>query len=104
MKPSSTLTRLNRLAEEIMETAFATVVYAVVDPDARVCRYSSAGHPPPLVLFPDRRIEFLEGDEVCHSAPAPKRDTRRRSWSSRSGRRSSSIRTASWSDVANRST
>ena len=61
MKPSSTLTRLNRLAEEIMETAFATVVYVVVDPDARVCRYSSAGHPPPLMLFPDRRIEFLEG-------------------------------------------
>ncbi len=61
MKPSSTLTRLNRLAEEIMETAFATVVYVVVDPDARVCRYSSAGHPPPLVLFPDRTIEFLEG-------------------------------------------
>ena len=61
MKPSSTLTRLNRLAEEIMDTAFATVVYVVVDGDARVCRYSSAGHPPPLVSFPDRRVEFLEG-------------------------------------------
>ena len=61
MKPSSTLTRLNRLAEEIMETAFATVVYAVIDGDARVCRYSAAGHPPPLVVFPDRRAEFLEG-------------------------------------------
>ena len=61
MKPSSTLTRLNRLAEEIMDTAFATVVYVVVDGDARVGRYSSAGHPPPLVSFPDRRVEFLEG-------------------------------------------
>ena len=61
MKPSSTLTRLNRLAEEIMETAFATVVYAVIDGDTGVCRYSSAGHPPPLVVFPDRRVEFLEG-------------------------------------------
>ena len=60
-KPSSTLTRLNRLAEEIMETAFATVIYAVIDGDARICRYSSAGHPPPLVIFPDRRAEFLEG-------------------------------------------
>ncbi len=61
VKPSSTLTRLNRLSEEIMEGAFATVVYAVIDGGARVCRYSSAGHPPPLVSFPDRGVEFLEG-------------------------------------------
>ena len=61
MKPSSTLTRLNRLAEEIMETAFATVVYVVVDPDARVCRYSSAGHPPPLMLFPDQQDRVSGG-------------------------------------------
>ena len=61
MKPSSTLTRLNRLAEEVMETAFATVVYVVIDGEARVCRYTSAGHPPPLIAFPDGRVEFLEG-------------------------------------------
>ncbi len=60
MKPSSTLTRLNRLAEEVMETAFATVVYVVIDGDARVCRYASAGHPPPLVAYPDGRVAFLE--------------------------------------------
>jgi serine phosphatase RsbU (regulator of sigma subunit)/anti-sigma regulatory factor (Ser/Thr protein kinase) len=60
MKPSSTVTRLNRLAEE-MDTAFATVAYAVVDPDAGVCRYTSAGHPPPLAAFPDGRVELLEG-------------------------------------------
>ena len=61
MKPSSTLTRLNRLAEEVMDMAFATVVYVVIDGDARLCRYSSAGHPPPLVAFPDGRVEFMEG-------------------------------------------
>ena len=60
MKPSSTITRLNRLAEET-ETAFATVAYVVVDADAGVCRYTSAGHPPPLAAFPDGRIELLEG-------------------------------------------
>jgi serine phosphatase RsbU (regulator of sigma subunit)/anti-sigma regulatory factor (Ser/Thr protein kinase) len=60
-RPSSTLTRLNRLSEEVLETTFATVVYAVVDPRSLVCRYSSAGHPPPLVAFPDGRIELLEG-------------------------------------------
>ena len=59
-KPSSTVARLNRLVEEGLETAFATVVYAVVDPVAHVCRYTSAGHPPPLVAFPDGRVEYLE--------------------------------------------
>jgi len=61
MKPSSTIARLNRLAEEVLETAFATLVYAVVDPETLVCRYTSAGHPPPLALFPDGRVELLEG-------------------------------------------
>ncbi len=61
MKPSSTLTRLNRLAEEVMDMAFATVVYVVVDAEARLCRYASAGHPPPLIAFPDGRVEYLEG-------------------------------------------
>jgi GAF domain-containing protein/anti-sigma regulatory factor (Ser/Thr protein kinase) len=61
MKPSSTLARLNRLAEEVLETAFATVVYAVVDPEALVCRFTSAGHPPLLAAFPDGRVELLEG-------------------------------------------
>ena len=61
MKPSSTIGRLDRLAEEVLETAFATVVYAVVDPRALVCRYTSAGHPPPLVALADGRVELLEG-------------------------------------------
>ena len=61
MKPSSTIARLNRLAEVVMETAFATIVYAVLDPEARVCRITAAGHPPPLVAYPDGRVEFVEG-------------------------------------------
>jgi serine phosphatase RsbU (regulator of sigma subunit)/anti-sigma regulatory factor (Ser/Thr protein kinase) len=61
MKPSSTLARLNRLADEVLETAFATLAYVVVDPKTRVCRYTSAGHPPPLVAYPDGRVELLEG-------------------------------------------
>jgi serine phosphatase RsbU (regulator of sigma subunit)/anti-sigma regulatory factor (Ser/Thr protein kinase) len=61
MKPSSTIARLNRLAEEVVETAFATIVYAVLDPDARVCRITAAGHPPPLVAYPDGRVELVEG-------------------------------------------
>lgn len=61
MKPSSAVARLNRLAEEVLDTSFATLVYAVVDPQASVCRFTSAGHPPPLAVFADGRAEFLEG-------------------------------------------
>jgi serine phosphatase RsbU (regulator of sigma subunit)/anti-sigma regulatory factor (Ser/Thr protein kinase) len=61
MKPSSTMARLNRLAKEVVDTAFATIVYVVIDPVAQVCRFTSAGHPPPLAAFPDGRVEFLEG-------------------------------------------
>jgi serine phosphatase RsbU (regulator of sigma subunit)/anti-sigma regulatory factor (Ser/Thr protein kinase) len=60
-KPSSTIGRLGRLAEEVLDTAFATVVYAVVDPHGPLCRYTSAGHPPPLVAHADGRVELLEG-------------------------------------------
>ena len=61
LKPSSTVARLNRLAEEVVETAFATIVYAVLDPVAGVCRITSAGHPPLLVAYPDRRVALVEG-------------------------------------------
>jgi serine phosphatase RsbU (regulator of sigma subunit)/anti-sigma regulatory factor (Ser/Thr protein kinase) len=61
LKPSSAVARLNRLANEVVDTAFATVVYVVVDPEAGVARFTAAGHPPPLVAFPDGRVELLEG-------------------------------------------
>jgi serine phosphatase RsbU (regulator of sigma subunit)/anti-sigma regulatory factor (Ser/Thr protein kinase) len=61
MKPASTMSRLNRLAEEVVETAFATIVYAVIDPATNICRFTAAGHPPPLVAFPDGTVELLEG-------------------------------------------
>jgi GAF domain-containing protein/anti-sigma regulatory factor (Ser/Thr protein kinase) len=61
MKPSSTVSRLNRLIDGVSDSAFATVVYAVVDPDAGVCRFTAAGHPPPLLLRTDGRAEYLEG-------------------------------------------
>jgi GAF domain-containing protein/anti-sigma regulatory factor (Ser/Thr protein kinase) len=61
MKPSTTIARLNRLTEEMVESPFATVVYAVLDPDAGVCRFVSAGHPPPLVVYPRGHAEYLDG-------------------------------------------
>jgi serine phosphatase RsbU (regulator of sigma subunit)/anti-sigma regulatory factor (Ser/Thr protein kinase) len=60
LKPASVLVRLNRLADEVLDTSFATLAYLWLDPVSRICRMSSAGHPPPLVASPDGRVEFLE--------------------------------------------
>jgi serine phosphatase RsbU (regulator of sigma subunit)/anti-sigma regulatory factor (Ser/Thr protein kinase) len=60
LKPSSVLGRLNRLADEALETTFATLVYVAVDPETRVVRYATAGHPPPVAVYPDDRVELLE--------------------------------------------
>jgi GAF domain-containing protein/anti-sigma regulatory factor (Ser/Thr protein kinase) len=61
MKPSSVLMRLNRLADEVLDTSFATLAYLALEPDTGVCRLSSAGHPPPAVVYPDGRVELIEG-------------------------------------------
>jgi anti-sigma regulatory factor (Ser/Thr protein kinase) len=60
LKPSSMLARLDVLANEVLETSFATVVYLALDPLTGTCRISSAGHPPPLLLHADGRVEYLE--------------------------------------------
>jgi serine phosphatase RsbU (regulator of sigma subunit)/anti-sigma regulatory factor (Ser/Thr protein kinase) len=60
LKPSSAVARLNRLADGVVETTFATVVYAIVDPGAGILRYTSAGHPPPVLALPDGQVELLE--------------------------------------------
>ena len=60
LKPQSALAKLDRLANDALETSFATVVYAIVDTEAGKMRFSSAGHPPPVVAYPDGRVELLE--------------------------------------------
>jgi serine phosphatase RsbU (regulator of sigma subunit)/anti-sigma regulatory factor (Ser/Thr protein kinase) len=61
LKPSSVLARLNRLAEDALDTSFATLAYVALDPETGICRLSSAGHPPPVVAYADGRVELLEG-------------------------------------------
>jgi serine phosphatase RsbU (regulator of sigma subunit)/anti-sigma regulatory factor (Ser/Thr protein kinase) len=60
LKPPSTLTRLSRLADEVLDTPFATVVYLAIDPEKGIGRMSSAGHPPPVIAYPDGRVGLLE--------------------------------------------
>jgi serine phosphatase RsbU (regulator of sigma subunit)/anti-sigma regulatory factor (Ser/Thr protein kinase) len=76
LKPASVLARLNRLAGESMETTFATLAYAVIDPKRRICRLASAGHPPPIVAYADGRVDLLEGGRGLPLGVVP--DTRYR--------------------------
>ncbi|MFE7356656.1 SpoIIE family protein phosphatase [Streptomyces sp. NPDC057543] len=38
----------------------ATCLYAVYDPVTQLCTMARAGHPPPVVVFPDGRVSFPE--------------------------------------------
>jgi GAF domain-containing protein/anti-sigma regulatory factor (Ser/Thr protein kinase) len=60
LKPSSVLSRLGELARTV-GTPFATVAYMVIDHERGVCRYASAGHPPPLHLRKGWPPVYLEG-------------------------------------------
>jgi serine phosphatase RsbU (regulator of sigma subunit)/K+-sensing histidine kinase KdpD/anti-sigma regulatory factor (Ser/Thr protein kinase) len=61
LKPSAAVTRLNRLLDTLPEAPFATLAFVTLDPRTGVCRYALAGHPPPLLRYPDGRISYLEG-------------------------------------------
>ncbi|RKE21808.1 serine phosphatase RsbU (regulator of sigma subunit) [Streptomyces sp. TLI_171] len=43
----------------VADPSGATCVYAVYDPVSGVCQAASAGHPPPALVHPDGRVEYL---------------------------------------------
>ncbi|MGW4382537.1 SpoIIE family protein phosphatase [Kitasatospora sp. NPDC004531] len=43
----------------VADPSGATCVYAVYDPVAGICQAASAGHPPPALVHPDGRVEYL---------------------------------------------
>ncbi len=64
--PAAVLTLLDRALRDLGIDALTTLVLAQVEQDEqarqaglRVLRWSSAGHPPPLLLHPDGRAELL---------------------------------------------
>ena len=57
--PAKVLAKLDRLMSQMDREDMATLVYAVVDPDWTSLRFAGAGHPPPLLLGPDGRAEYL---------------------------------------------
>lgn len=58
--PSETLSRLNRLVMKDGRDLMATALSLVLDRDTGEVRYSSAGHPPPLLVGPEGS-RYLEG-------------------------------------------
>ncbi len=57
--PGAVLTRMNRALYGRFELAYVTAVFAHIDPLARTLTYASAGHPSPLLLRRDGRVEPL---------------------------------------------
>ncbi|WP_033258708.1 MULTISPECIES: SpoIIE family protein phosphatase [Kitasatospora] len=43
----------------VADPSGATCVYAVYDPVSGICQTASAGHPPPALVHPDGRVEYL---------------------------------------------
>jgi DNA-binding response OmpR family regulator/anti-sigma regulatory factor (Ser/Thr protein kinase) len=58
------LTRLNRLVDNLGRRQFATVVCLRFDPHSGRLRYSSAGHPSPVIATPGVGGEFLYTDAL----------------------------------------
>ncbi|ATL80373.1 putative regulatory protein phosphatase [Streptomyces malaysiensis subsp. malaysiensis] len=73
MPPDELLSRLNDLVSDLGEDWYATCLYAVFDPITRICSFSLAGHPPPVVVHPDGAVDMprLTPDPPLGAAEPP---------------------------------
>ncbi|MEV4443025.1 GAF domain-containing SpoIIE family protein phosphatase, partial [Streptomyces sp. NPDC049577] len=81
--PAELLGRLDRTLEAVTEPVMATVSLVRVEPDGDgwSLLWSSAGHPPPLVVTPDGESTYPEGDPdlpIGVDPGLPRRDHRHR--------------------------
>ncbi|WP_445074328.1 PP2C family protein-serine/threonine phosphatase [Streptomyces sp. SAS_267] len=60
-RPARALDVLGLYARDVEGALAATVVQAVVDTRASRIMYSSAGHPPPILVHPDGTFDLLDG-------------------------------------------
>ena len=60
LPPAAALAGLDRYARQTSEGGMTTAVKLVIDLDVCTITYSSAGHPPPILVRPDNSAIFLE--------------------------------------------
>ncbi len=58
--PSVAAERLDSLVRQLEAGWFATLVYAIIEPDGHKVTLANAGHPAPIVVTPDGEGRFLE--------------------------------------------
>jgi serine phosphatase RsbU (regulator of sigma subunit) len=58
--PARALDALALYADSVMGAESTTVTSAVIDAATRTITYSSAGHPPPALAYPDGSVRFLD--------------------------------------------
>jgi PAS domain S-box-containing protein len=63
--------RLDRFAHDVEGARATTLLYGIVDAAAGTLRYTSAGHPPALLVRADGAANFLEGGRGWPLAVAP---------------------------------
>ncbi|MER5193579.1 PP2C family protein-serine/threonine phosphatase [Streptomyces sp. NPDC002755] len=73
--PAEALNVLGRYAHVVDGAESATAVTTFIDFDHRTITYSSAGHPPPVLVHADGRVEFLDRatDPPLDARPTPVR-------------------------------
>jgi len=59
-QPAALLTELDAFVGGPNGIGYATVFYAIVDSDQRLITYASAGHPPALLMAPNRDVSWLD--------------------------------------------
>ncbi|WP_037672621.1 PP2C family protein-serine/threonine phosphatase [Streptomyces griseus] len=71
--PAQALDVLGRYANVVDGAESATAVTTFIDCDLHTITYSSAGHPPPALVHPDGRVEFLDRatDTPLDARPEP---------------------------------
>ncbi|GGW27770.1 PP2C family protein-serine/threonine phosphatase [Streptomyces griseoloalbus] len=71
--PAQALNVVGRYAHVVEGAESATAVTTFIDFDRRTITYSSAGHPPPVLLHHDGRVEFLDQatDPPLDARPEP---------------------------------
>jgi serine phosphatase RsbU (regulator of sigma subunit)/anti-sigma regulatory factor (Ser/Thr protein kinase) len=86
--PSVAAGRLDSLVRQLESSWFATLAYAVIEPDGKTLTLANAGHPAPLLVAPEGEARFLEAgrgsplgtagspdafEEATHELPAGSR-------------------------------